>query len=160
MDFKAVLHEPGIWKIDTSSFCLNKDVLLQKSKYVGLILYKKQHEHLTDEKFNSLVKEIESNLRYSYIDFEKNIIEGIIYEAQTNKLNANYLGMFINQTYLNMNVNLFDQKCELNKTEGVYGDKLLGSGLKGAHFLLVDKNKIKNLIKKYNKDYTITKCII
>lgn len=160
MDFKAVLHSRGIWKVDTSNFSLDSDKLLDKSSYVGLLIYNnnEKHENLTDKTFSSFAQDIK--LKYQYIEFEKVIVNALVEQSKQKYLNAAWLGMFMNNTYLNMTVNLFREKCTFNETEGVYGDKLLGSGIKGAHFLLVDKNKIKDLINKYNKNYTVIKCII
>lgn len=162
MDFKAILHEPGIWKIDTADISLANDYLISNKHYTGLLLYKEQHEHLTDEKFINLVRDIKDaknnfkkNLVSQYIDFEKTIVTGITYEAQEGKLNEGYLGMFMNQAYLNMLVNLFNQECKYTELDGLYGEKLLGSGLKGARFLLIDPAHKEQIIKLFEKDYHV-----
>ena len=161
MDFKAVLHEPGIWKIDTADISLVHDILLDHNHYTGLLLYKEQHEHLADEEFASIVRDIKdtknnfkNNLLSEYIDFEKNIVDCIVYESHENKLNE-VLGIALRSSCLNMSVNLFKKQYEANKTEGVFGEKLVGSGLKGAKFLLINKAYEDKIIECFKQDYNV-----
>jgi len=167
MDFKAVLHEPGIWKVETNDCSFSNDYLISNKHYTGLLLYKEQHEHLTDEKFINLVRDIKDakenfrqNSKSTYIDYEKAIIAGIVYEAQRGRLDESYLGMFLANTYLNINVNLFNTDCNLIKINGIYGYKLLGSGLKGARFLLIDKEYKDRIIDIYKDEYQVVECEI
>ena len=167
MDFKAVLHEPGLWKVETVNNLLSDDYLVDTKHYIGLLLYKEQHEHITDEKFVNIVRDIKDakynfkeNLLSQYINFEKNIVDCLVWRAQDNKLTDTWLGMFINNSCINMTRNLFDQQFVFNKTEGVYGDKLVGSGLKGAHFLLINPAHKEEIIKHYEKDYNVVEVYI
>ena len=167
MDFKAVLHDRGIWKVETISNSLSDDYLIDTKHYTGLLLYKEQHEHMTDEKFINIVREIKDakynfkeNLVSQYINFEKNIVDCLFWRAQDNKLSESWLGMFINNSCINMTRNLFNQQFSFNETEGVYGDKLVGSGLKGAHFLLINKEYKDKIIDKYKGEYQVVECEI
>lgn len=171
MDFKAVLHEPGIWKVETNDCSFSSDYLISAKHYTGLLLYKEQHEHLTDERFVNIVRDIKDakenfrqNLKAAYIDYEKAIIACIVYEAQDGKLDESYLGMFLTNTYVNIIANIFDEREKLNeianKPEGVYGGKLLGSGLKGARFLLINKEYKDKIIDMYKNEYQIMECEI
>ena len=133
MDFKAVLHGPGLWKVETANNLLSDDFLIDTKHYTGLLIYKEQHEHMTDEKFINIVREIKDakynfkeNLFSQYISFEKNIVDCIVWKAQEDKLNESWLGMFMTNTYVNIMANIFDERERLheivNRPEGVYGD--------------------------------------
>ena len=165
MDFKAVSHAPGLWKIDTANISLEKDYLLDNKHYTGLLLYKEQHEHLTDEKFINIVRDIKdakynfrNNISMQYINFEKSIVDGIVWEAQNDKLNEGYLGSFLYSSYVNIKANILNEYPHIDKPEGVYGSKLVGSGLKGASFVLINPDFKDELIKYYEKEYNVVEC--
>lgn len=164
MDFKAVLHEPGLWKLDTRNSSLLSDNLLSIRHFTGLVLYKDQHEHLTDKRFTNIVMEIrdakynfKENLFSQYINFEKAIVACIAYDTKNEMYHVDYLGASLTQTYLNMVRNLFDKPCEYDKMiEGVYGYKLLGSGLTDSYFILINTDYEKELTNKFTEDgYTV-----
>lgn len=159
MDFKAVLHEHGIWKIDTSTDDLAADSRLDDKHYEGLLIYNEQHNHSADSRFMNIVSRIKNaeanTLLGQFIHFEECIVDSIAWRANEKGLNESWLGMFLNYSMINLKRNLFDEKFELNNLEGVYGDKLVGSGLKGAHFLLINKEYKEELMKELSKDYNI-----
>ena len=161
MDFKAVLHKPGIWKIHTDTDDLTKDRLLDKSEYTGLLLYKnKKHDHSTDPKFIDNVSKIR-NTKFNYkVDFdtqcyislEENIVNSITYLSNNDKITASYLGQFLNQSSINIQRWLGLETNLITLPGAIYGDKIVGSGLRGAHFLLVDPEKINEIKAPFEKD--------
>ena len=151
--------------MDTSSNSLGLDKKISDNHFVGLLLYKEQHEHLTDGKFLDNVARIK-NTKYhfnydsrasEYINFEGNIVSCISYQAQQDNLTEDSLGMFLNQSSLNLKVNLLGQEYQLSNIEGVYGEKLVGSGLKGARFLLINPGYEESIREQF-KDFNIVKC--
>ena len=171
MDFKAVLHTPGIWKIDTSTTSLTRDRQLSNKQYDGLLIYKNEkHEHLTDEQFMNNVINIRNakfNYKYdnsatNYISFEEQIVNCFNYFAKEDKLDETHLGMLLNQSTLNLRTNLLNTpKTEWKYLglEGLYGEKLVGSGLKGGEFLLVNPAYLEE-IKEYlcNNNWNVIVC--
>ena len=159
MDFKAVLHEPGIWKIDTSTCDLGADIKLDDKHYSGLLIYNEQHNHSVDGKFLdnvTRIKEAKQNtLASQFIHFEESIVDCTSWWASEKGLDENYMGACLTQSMLNLKVNIFNEEYHINKIDGVYGEKLVGSGLKGAKFLLIDPKYKEDIIAKYNTEYKV-----
>ena len=164
MDFKAVLHKPGIWLIDTSTDSLDADRQLDNKHYSGLLIYNEQHNHSADDRFLNLVAKIkaagQNTIEGQFIHFEECIIDSINWRASEKGLDESWMGMCLNQSMLNLKVNLLDEKFEWADVSGLYGDKLVGSGLKGARFLLIDPAKKEEIKKVFSKEYIVTECII
>ena len=164
MDFKAVLHEPGIWKIDTSTCDLGADIKLDDKHYSGLLVYNEQHNHSANEKFlNNVIKIKEAKpntLASQFIHFEESIIDCTSWWASKKGLDESYMGACLTQSMLNLKVNVFEEQYQVCKIEGVYGEKLVGSGLKGARFLLINKDYKEKIIVELSKDYAVVECNI
>ena len=82
-------------------------------------------------------------------------IDGIVWEAQNARLNEGYLGSFLYSSYVNIKANILNEYPHIDKPEGVYGSKLVGSGLKGASFVLINPDFKDELIKYYEKEYNV-----
>ena len=163
MDFKAVLHNKGIWKINTDTSDLSRDKCLNKDNYNGLLIYKEKHSNSTDAKFIENVLKIRNtklNLNIDqataqYINFEESIVNCISWWANDKGLNETFMGCSLIQSNLNIKLWLGLDKPPATidfKLEGVYGAKIVGSGLKGAYFLLVNNEQKEEIIKKLEQD--------
>jgi len=163
MDFKAILHEPGIWKIDTSTCDLGADIKLDDKHYSGLLIYNEQHNHSADRKFLdnvTRIKEAKPNTLISqFIHFEECIVDCASWWANEDGLTETYMGACLTQSMLNLKVNIFEEEYHICEIDGVYGEKLVGSGLKGAKFLLINSD-YEDQIKDQLKDFNIVKCNI
>ena len=164
MDFKAVLHKPGIWKINTNTDNLYQDKKLDNLSSTGLLIYKEHcsHTHVTDGKFLENVSKIR-NTKFNYdidektamyIGFEESIVNVLNYLGSEEKLTEDYLGQFLNQSCLNIKSWLNIDTSDI-RLDGIYGEKIVGSGLRGAHFLLINKEKEFEIRQALGEKYNI-----
>ena len=165
MDFKAVLHEPGLWKINTGTCDLAQDKLISKENYCGLLIYNDVHNHATDSKFTDNVAKIRGtkfNYTYNkavaeYISREESIVNCINY--LDDKVDKHLLASYLDSSDTNIKrwLDLPDYYLEY---DGILGSKVVGSGLRGAHFLLIDPEKEADIRRALSDKYKIESCII
>lgn len=163
MDFKAVLHNKGIWKINTDTSDLSSDKCLDTELYNGLLIYKETHNNSSDLKFleNAVkIRNTKLNLDINprttrYINWEETIVTSIWWRAGENNLSNMFLGSALVQSNANLKLwlGLENQSATIDfNWEGVYGAKIVGSGLRGAYFILIDLEKQEEIIKKLKED--------
>ena len=161
MDFKAVLHEPGIWKINTDTCDLSQDKLVSKDSYSGILVYRKQHNNANNVKFMYNVARIRGtkfNFNYDkhtaeYISCEESVVNCINYLDYSN-IDKSLLACFLDNSDANIR-RWLDLPRYHFEYMGVWGSKLLGSGINGAYFLLVDPDKQNELLQTLAVDYTV-----
>ena len=156
MDFKAVLHDKGIWEIDTSSTYLNTDVKISSLACFGFITYGAKHNHLSNEVFNINAakiinyKEIEDEKVLNYIKTEERINQDLI--GFQNLLDYNSLGLFLNRSNNNLKMYINNITKSSHKLHGVYGEKVMGSGLKGSSLILIHPSFMEQIEKELLKE--------
>lgn len=160
MDFKAVLHGPGIWKVNTDTCNLAADKLLSKDEYSGLLIYNETHNHSTDSKFTDNVAKIKgTKFNYSYdkatakyISCEESIVNCINYLEY--KFDKQLLASYLTSSDTNIKSWLDLPNCYL-EYDGILGSKIVGSGLRGAHFLLINKEKEFEIRQELSDKYKV-----
>ena len=152
MDFKAVLHDHGVWLLNTSSPNLEDDQLLY-DKVLNIALIEdtvEQHEHL----HNSLFKEIAHDLTWISAHREE-VSRSVVpipafqYLVRQESRVAQLAEVFKQGQYSVLNYTrcqhlLHESNYELNVLLGTsrflndFEIQMLGSGLRGYGFALLD----------------------
>lgn len=167
MDFKAVLHDYGVWYIDTSSPNLGRDELLyDKALDIALVEDTEQHhEHLYNEKFKEIAEDVAFIGRhqleignhypllsaFQYFNHQK---YKVLYLAE-----AFRKGSLNTLDYENCQELLHESNDQLNYLLGTLRFchnreiQMLGSGLRGYGFALLDPQHPSDL-----KEYTVQYC--
>lgn len=169
MDFKAILHDYGVWYIDTESPKLERDELLyDKALDIALVEDTKQHhEHLYNEKFKEIAEDLAFVGRHP-LEVSNN--EPFLYAFQYFNCQR-YKVLQIAEAFKKGNLNALDYKhcqqllhdsnIQLNYLLGTirfYHNReiqMLGSGLRGYGFALLDPHSPSDL-KEYEVQYCHT----
>lgn len=158
MDFKAIAHLPGVYLLDTSTWDVEKDVLLDTREYKLLIAYdtNAKHMHLGNDFFRETVRNInKADDKFKrYIKTEQNVLRGMqnVFKAHLDESEfpMTCWDLGIGMCWSQRNLNTIVQKqfiITIPNHPAIYGAKAVGSGRKGCMVILYQEEHVFELMQ-------------